>query len=265
MFCTSFGTLLLCLHSDANNAAAQNAPTPSMQKAWHVLQLWSAPVPPFAQLCNNKSMQPVPARVDFLSAAAQKENWNICQLDQLRTTVPCCLVYTSNSLEPQGKVMDNYISDISITLDHCKRFISDWNHWGPELNITVWWDLILIWSFTKSSPTAANRGQSRVNFQSQFFSDVNFFLQIDKLFDLLLLKIPFNFETLASTFLSNVYSTRPLTSLLGAPLLFSSKCTAAHPPLALDADHKKRADLDIFGLIQPTNWNRPLIAVPKSE
>ena len=139
MFCTSFGTLLLCLHSDANNAAAQNAlnPPPVCKKPDMCSNSGLPPWPPFAQLCNNKSMQPVPARVDFLSAAAQKENWNICQLDQLRTTVPCCLVYTSNSLEPQGKVMDNYISDISITVDHCKRFISDWNCWGPEHKITA--------------------------------------------------------------------------------------------------------------------------------
>ena len=47
VFCTNFGTLLLCLHSDANNASQCTQPS-CMQKAWHVLELWFAPVPRLA-------------------------------------------------------------------------------------------------------------------------------------------------------------------------------------------------------------------------
>ena len=47
VFCANFGTLLLCLHSDANNASECTHP-PCMQKARHVLELWFAPVPRLA-------------------------------------------------------------------------------------------------------------------------------------------------------------------------------------------------------------------------
>ena len=109
--------------------------------------LCSNPWPPFAQLCNNKSMQPVPARAAFLSppkktgtfgnwissgplptytcshiifVGTTKEKQNIWQLDQLY----CAFWYPQIIfVEPQRKVMVNYISDQFNTLDNCNRYM----------------------------------------------------------------------------------------------------------------------------------------------